>query len=125
MNKWILLGLTVCGFLSMTPSGLVAAQNGCKDYDIPVGASPYFDHSSVIPPYVSPRQISFNESYKALMQLRLDQFLKMTTENAPPSKEFQYYDFPTNWVYYGSAGRALTFWKLYLNYKGRDEAKSS
>jgi hypothetical protein len=42
--------------------------------------------------------------------------MNMTVENAGPGNEIQFADFPANWIYYGSAGRALTFWKLYLNY---------
>ena len=44
-------------------------------------------------------------------------FADMTVKNAPPEFEFPYYDFPVYYVYYGSAGRALTFFKLYLNDK--------
>ena len=106
----------------MAKSALV--DGGCKGGDIPYGSKPYFDHSSFIAPYTSPSQISFSDSYWSLMQLRLDQFIKITTEAAPPTIEFQVGDFPTNWVFYGSAGRALTFWKLYLDFKGRDQAKS-
>jgi hypothetical protein len=38
--------------------------------------------------------------------------------------EFQFGDFSVNYAYYGSAGRALTFWKLYLDNRGRDTAKA-
>jgi hypothetical protein len=41
--------------------------------------------------------------------------MSMTVENAGPGNEIQFADFPANWIYYGSAGRALTFWKLFLN----------
>jgi hypothetical protein len=45
----------------------------------------------------------------------------MTVENAGPGNELSFYNFPSNWIYYGSAGRALTFWKLFLNYEDSDE----
>lgn len=106
--------------------GLVskALAGGCLG-DIPPGRLPYYDHSGVIPPYKDPSQISFSAQDRALMQLRLDQFIGITTTQAPPSKEFTYADFSVNYAYYGSAGRALTFWKLYLDNRGKDTAKAA
>ncbi len=45
----------------------------------------------------------------------MNSFLGMTVRGAPPEREFPYYNFPSYFVYYGSSGRALTFFKLYLN----------
>lgn len=59
------------------------------------------------------------------MQARLDQFLNLTLANAPPEKEFKFANFPSYWVFYGSAGRALTMWKLYINYKDTDPEKAN
>jgi hypothetical protein len=58
------------------------------------------------------------------MATKLEKFIGLVTTNAPPSKEFPFYDFPAYWAYYGSAGRALTFWKLYLNFRDSDPAKA-
>jgi hypothetical protein len=106
-----------CAALLLGLSSAALVNGGCKGSDIPPGRLPYYDHSGVIPPYTDPSQISFNETDRALMQLRLNQFIDMTTNAAPPSIEFPLGPFSSNYAYYGSAGRALTFWKLYLNYK--------
>jgi hypothetical protein len=50
--------------------------------------------------------------------------MSMTVENAGPGNEIQFADFPANWIYYGSAGRALTFWKLFLNNEKTNEMDS-
>lgn len=48
----------------------------------------------------------------------------MTVENAPPSFECDYYGEPCNWLYLGSSGRALTFWKLYHHSSKSDPIKA-
>ena len=48
----------------------------------------------------------------------------MTVENAGPGNELSFADFPANWIYYGSAGRALTFWKLFQNYEQTDRMEA-
>lgn len=58
------------------------------------------------------------------MKHRMDQFVNLTYTSAPPTVEFEFANFPMNWAYYGSAGRALTFWKLYLNFKETDQDKA-
>ena len=50
--------------------------------------------------------------------------MNMTVENARPGNELQFANFPSNWIYYGSAGRALTFWKLFLNYEKTNQLDS-
>ena len=48
---------------------------------------------------------------------RMESYINLTLENAPPSYECYYYGEPCNWLYLGSSGRALSFWKLYQNAK--------
>lgn len=100
-------------------------NGGCLGGDIPWGRPAFYDHSKVIPPYKDESQINFDDKHRQLMVSRLEQFSKMTETNAPPSKEYKFDAFPMNWAYYGSSGRALTFWKLYLNTRVTDHAKAA
>ena len=90
--------------------------------DPPAGVPLYYDHTGLIKPYTSPAQISFPKEYQDKMQDYMKAFVDMTVKNAPPEYEFPFYDFPGYYVYYGSAGRALTFFKLYLNDKNGPSA---
>ena len=93
---------------------------GCLG-DLPDKTSPFYDHSKVILPFKSEEHISFSQKYQHVLKDRLETFINMTVENAGPGNELSFYNFPANWIYYGSAGRALTFWKLFLNYEDSDE----
>ena len=88
--------------------------SGCL-FEPPEGTPGYYDHTGLIKPYTGPEQISFPKSYQDKLEDYLKAYIDMTVKGAPPEKEFPFYSFPPYYVYYGSAGRALTFFKLYLN----------
>eukprot|EP00347_Sterkiella_histriomuscorum_P003864 403362648 len=98
---------------------------GCTGLDQPPGDQMYYDHSSSIKPWSQEDTVAFPQEYKVLMSQRLEQYVNMTLINAPPDFKCDYYGQPCNWLFVGSSSRALTFWKLYQNYKDSSKSKSA
>ncbi|CDW85390.1 lanc-like protein 2 [Stylonychia lemnae] len=119
--------LFIAAFISVSSvQSLQYAKNGgCTGYDQPPGDKMYYDHFNVIKPYQDKEQVYFDQKYRDLMSLRVDQYVNMTLINAPPDFKCDLGDdTPCNWVFTGSSSRALTFWKLYQNTKKTNPAKS-